>query len=260
MSETNVIAAILLLALAGNTAWNDFASWFAREGTPGPPAEVLRSYTAVLKARGMADEEAQGRIRELQTYIAAHPREALSLHFDRMYTWKNAPFSREPSALVTRIASARKPGRALDIAMGQGRNAIWLAKAGWTVSGYDISPEALRQAQAAAAAAGVKLETRLASHDEYELGSSQWDLVVMSFAFTQLSDAAYMQRVHDSLKPGGVLVIEGFNGPERETNLILKAFLQYRVLLFEDLPDIADWGKIKAPLLRMAVEKRSQTQ
>jgi hypothetical protein len=37
--------------------------------------------------------------------------------------------------------------------------------------------------------------------------------------------------------------------------MILKAFLDYRVLLFEDLPDIADWGKVKAPLLRMALEK-----
>ncbi len=37
--------------------------------------------------------------------------------------------------------------------------------------------------------------------------------------------------------------------------MILKAFLDYRVLLFEDLPDVADWGRMKAPLLRMALEK-----
>ena len=81
--------------------------------------------------------------------------------------------------------------------------------------GYDISGEALRQANAGAAASGVKLDTRLASHEEYELGQSQWDLIVMSFAFTTLSDTAYMKRVRDSLKPGGVLVIEGFNGGPR---------------------------------------------
>ena len=41
-----------------------------------------------------------------------------------------------------------------------------------------------------------------------------------------------------------------------DPNMILKAFLDYRVLLFEDLPDLADWGNAKAPLLRMALEKR----
>ncbi len=79
----------------------------------------------------------------------------------------------------------------------------------------------------------------------------------MSFAFTKLNDPAYMKQVQDSLKPGGVLLVEGFSGgPSGEPNLILKGVLDYRVLLFEDLPDISDWGKVKAPLLRMALEKR----
>lgn len=158
---------------------------------------------------------------------------------------------------MCKVAASRKPGKALDIAMGQGRNAVWLAKAGWTVSGYDISDEALRQAHTAAAAVAVTLETKLTSHDDYELGQAQWDLIVMSFAFTRLSDPAYMRRVRDSLKPGGVLLVEGFNGgPRDEPNMILKEFLDYRVLLFEDLPGVADWGKVRAPLLRMALEKQ----
>lgn len=241
----------------GSGVWEEFAGWFSKEGTPGAPADVVRSYTAALRARGMSEGEAAARGKELEAYIAAHPGEALKLHFNRIYTWAEAPFRREPSALVMKVASTRKPGRALDIAMGQGRNAIWLAKQGWQVSGYDIAETGLREAAAGAAAAGVQIETRLASHDEFELGSSQWDLIVMSFAFTRLSDAEYMKRVRESLKPGGVLIVEGFNGgPQKELNLVLKAFLEYRVLLFEDLPDVADWGKMKAPLLRMALEKR----
>jgi 2-polyprenyl-3-methyl-5-hydroxy-6-metoxy-1,4-benzoquinol methylase len=248
---------ILLLALmAGNPAWEDFAAWFSREGKPGAPADVVRSYATALRERGMSEAAATVRGKEVEEYIATHNREALSLHFNRMYTWEEAPFSREPSALVMKVAGARKPGRALDIAMGQGRNAVWLARQGWTVSGYDISENALREANAAAAAAGLKLETKLASHEEYELGTSQWDLIVMSFAFTRISDEEYMSRIRGSLRTGGVLIIEGFNGgPRPETNRILKAFLDYRVLLFEDLPDMADWGKVKAPLLRMALEK-----
>lgn len=251
-------ALILFLALlAVDSSWKDFADWFSKEGTPGAPADVLKAYSAKLKSRGIADEEIQARAKEIQDHLRTHPQEGLVLHFNRIYTWADAPFTREPSALVKRVAATRKPGRALDIAMGQGRNAIWLAKAGWTVSGYDISDEALRQSAEGAAAAGVKLDAKLASHEEYDLGQSRWDLIVMSFAFTALSDQAYMKRVYDSLKPGGVLLIEGFNGgPRPEKNMILKAFLDYQVLLYEDLPDVADWGKIKAPLLRMALEKK----
>jgi SAM-dependent methyltransferase len=249
-------ALLLLISLAVDGTWEDFTTWFGKEGIPGAPAEVAKAYEAALKTKGLTQDEAQARVKEIQAYIAAHPREALALHFDRIYTWREAPFSREPSALVKRVASTKKPGRALDIALGQGRNAIWLAKAGWTVSGYDISGEALRQANAGAAASGVTIHTELASHDEYELGQSRWDLIVMSFAFTRLSDTEYMGKVRNSLKSGGVLVIEGFNGgPRREPNMILKGFLDYHVLIFEDLPDIADWGKVKAPLLRMALEK-----
>jgi 2-polyprenyl-3-methyl-5-hydroxy-6-metoxy-1,4-benzoquinol methylase len=251
-----MVAAILLLALLSGDGWKDFLDWFAKHGTPGAPPDVLRVYSAALVNQGLSESEAQARIRSVQAYMAAHPKEALTAHFDRMYTWADAPFSREPSALVKKIAATRKPGKALDIAMGQGRNSIWLAKEGWRVSGYDISPEGLRQANAAAAASGVKLDTKLASHDDYELGESQWDLIVMSFAFTRLSDTAYMKKVHDSLRPAGVLIVEGFNGGKRsEPNMILKAFLDYHVLLFEDLPDVADWGKVKAPLLRIAVER-----
>ena len=250
-------SAIFLFALlAGNPSWNDFSDWFRREGTPGPPAEVVKAYGVRLRSSGLTEQQAQTQLEQVQEHIRTHPREALALHFDRMYSWKDAPFNRGASALLKKVASSRKPGRALDIAMGQGRNAIWLAKAGWTVSGYDISEEGLRQANAAAAGLGLKLNTKLASHEEFEFGESQWDLIVMSFAFTRLSDGAFMKRVRDSLKPGGVLLVEGFNGgPPREPNMILKNFLDYRVLSFEDLPDFADWANTRAPLLRMALEK-----
>jgi len=253
-----MIAAMLLLAmLAEDPGWRAFAEWFLRAGTPGAPAEVLQAYGAKLRADGAGAAEVAARVEAVGAYLAAHPREGLVLHFNRMYTWPEAPFRREASALVQRVAGTRRPGRALDIAMGQGRNAIWLARQGWTVSGYDLSDEALRQAEAGARAAGVRLETKLASHEEYELGTEAWDLIVMSYAFTKLSDGAYMQRVHDALKPGGVLLVEGFHGgPRTEANLVLKAFLGYRVLLFEDLPDVADWGQRQAPLLRMALERR----
>ncbi len=250
-------AAILLwlLLAPGDSAWQSFSAWFAREGVPGAPNDVLKAYAAQLKSAGVADAEA--RVAEVRSYIAAHPKEALALHFDRIYTWKDAPFTREPSGFVKKIAATRKPGRALDIAMGQGRNSIWLAKNGWTVSGYDLSEEALRQAAALAREARVSLDIRRSTHEEFDLGREQWDLIVMCYAFTNLSDEAYMQRVYDSLKAGGLLVIDGFGGaPPTQVNPVLKHLMNYHVLYFEDLPGVADWGGRTMPLNRMALEKR----
>lgn len=253
----------LLLVLgppSGEEAWSEFSTWFRAEGIPGSPDQVMKAYSAKLASQGVAEEDVKGRAAAIQAYMASHKMEALALHFDRIFLWKEAPFVKEPSQLVVKIANTLKPGRALDVAMGQGRNAIWLAKQGWDVSGYDLSGEAIRQAQSGASAAGVTLKTQQCSHDEYDYGQAQWDLIVMSFAFTAMNDQAFMQKVHDSLKPGGVLLVEGFNGPpggkRAEANLMLKGILQYRVLLYEDLPDTADWGKVKAPLFRMAVEKQ----
>lgn len=246
----------LMLLLSGDTAWSEFKTWFEKEGIPGAPADVLAAYSAKLQKSGVPGEEAQARLREIEAYGKEHPDEARALHFNRIFTWTAAPFSREPSAFLKRVASTRQPGRALDIAMGQGRNSVWLAKQGWSVSGYDISDEGIRQALAGAAAAGVKLDATLASHETYALGEAKWDLIVMCFAFTKLSDAAYMKTVREALRPGGVLLVEGFGGGKpQQLNMILSAFLDYRVLVYEELPDVSDWGRVKAPLVRMALEK-----
>ena len=59
-------------------------------------------------------------------------------------------FNPEPNKFLTDIVKGRKPGAALDIMMGQGRNALYVASRGWQVTGIDISAEGLRQARAAA--------------------------------------------------------------------------------------------------------------
>ena len=187
-----MLLALLLLLLPSDPVWQSFSDWFSREGIPGAPADVLKAYSSTLTSQGTSAATAEAAVKQVQAYLTAHPREALTLHFNRIYAWTEAPFSREPSAFLKKVAATRRPGRALDIAMGQGRNSIYLAKAGWTVSGYDISDEALRQAARLAAEAGITLDTKLASHDEYDLGQAQWDLIVMSFAFTRLSDEAYI--------------------------------------------------------------------
>ena len=65
-------------------------------------------------------------------------------------------FATEPSAILVEAVKDLSPGTALDAAMGQGRNAVFLARRGWKVSGFDLSAEAIKQATANASRAGVR--------------------------------------------------------------------------------------------------------
>jgi 2-polyprenyl-3-methyl-5-hydroxy-6-metoxy-1,4-benzoquinol methylase len=230
-----------------------FLKWY--EGWQGSfyPQEVLKAYRAQLGKDGVADDEAERRMSIINSAVRAVPVEFTAVHFNKIYSTPNPPFRQEPSQFLVRIADSLKPGAALDVAMGQGRNSVYLASKGWKVTGYDLSDQGMRIAREAANKAGLTIETVKAAHDDFELGKERWDLIVQTFAFTNLSDEAYRKRLFDALKPGGVLLIEGFGG--KPDNTILQGFLSLRVIYFEDREDIADWSMQKARLTRVAVRK-----
>jgi len=229
-----------------------FLHWYdAYTGSFLPP-DVMKAYTEQLAKDGLAKPEIDRRLGVIQAAIRAMPAEFTSIHFNKIYAAPNPPFRQEPSQFLIRIAGALKPGAALDVAMGQGRNALYLAGKGWDVTGYDLSTKGLRLAGDAARKASLALKTVHASHDEFDYGKERWDLIVETYAFTNLEDAAYRRRVVDSLKKGGVLLIEGFGGPK---NSLLEAFRDMRVLYYEDREDVADWGMQRSRLTRIAVQK-----
>jgi 2-polyprenyl-3-methyl-5-hydroxy-6-metoxy-1,4-benzoquinol methylase len=80
--------------------------------------------------------------------------------YDEIYSTKRDIFSSEPNAFMIRMVTGRQPGRALDVAMGQGRNALWLASQRWTVTGFDISPVAIDDARKEAAKRGLQMVAR----------------------------------------------------------------------------------------------------
>src|SRR5436305_7867440 len=94
--------------------------------------------------------------------------------WDQVYTREQHLFTKEPNAFLVDVVEALPPGRALDIGMGQGRNAVWLADRGWDVTGLDISVEGVRQASA--------FEDRMRvvhqSAEEFPIGEHQWDLII----------------------------------------------------------------------------------
>ena len=119
-------------------------------------------------------------------------------------------FASTPSRLVIEAAKGVAPGAALDAGMGQGRNAVYLATQGWTVSGFDLSGEAVKAALANAAKAGVRLDGVKASYADFDFGAEKWDLIVLIFAWAPIDDPAFVARLAKSLRPNGRIVFEHF--------------------------------------------------
>jgi SAM-dependent methyltransferase len=86
-----------------------------------------------------------------------------------------------PDPTLAAIVGGLAPGRALDLATGDGRNAIWLAAHGWTVTAVDFSSVALERARCAAASAGVEVDWVLADLHEWRAVPHSFDLVAVMF-------------------------------------------------------------------------------
>ena len=171
-------------------------------------------------------------------------------------------FNLKPNQLLVDTVKGRKPGTALDLAMGQGRNAVFLATAGWKVTGVDISEEGMKVARDAAAAKKVKLETVNADLDKWDLGKDRWDLVTLIYAG---DSHPLIERVKPSLKKGGLFVVEffakdvmkgsGIGGfaPGELAGLFKDGF---KILVDAEVEDSADWaGQRKTKLARFVAQK-----
>ena len=99
--------------------------------------------------------------------------------------------------LVDNIHILRK-GKALDIAMGEGRNGIYLATQGFDVTGLDISEKGLEKAHALAAKNNVAIKTKVVDLEKAKLESNTYDLILCTYYM----DREILKKFYDALKPG----------------------------------------------------------
>jgi tellurite methyltransferase len=115
--------------------------------------------------------------------------------------------SLDPARFLIENLEILPRGRALDVAMGTGRNAIYLAKEGFEVEGIDISSEAVRVALDRARSAGVSLKARVADLEgDYPIERGAYD-VILCFNYLQRS---LIPRIKEGLRVGGMVVYETF--------------------------------------------------
>jgi SAM-dependent methyltransferase len=173
---------------------------------------------------------------------------------------KQISFKTTPNQLLVDTVKGKKAGTALDVMMGQGRNAVYLATKGWKVTGVDISDEGIRQAKEAAQKKGVPLTAVQADIEKYDFGTNKWDLVTMIYAG---SDASTVEKIKTSLKKNGLFIVEYFHAEGTAGSGIggfatgeLAAKLEgWKILKDEVVEDVADWGMRKMKLVRFVAQK-----
>lgn len=117
-------------------------------------------------------------------------------------------WSGEPNgALVAEVAGLR-PGRVLDVGCGEGADAVWLAKQGWTVTALDVSDVALARARAAAEAAGVSVTWLHSGLVEASLPTGSFELVSAQYPVLWKTESKAAERaLFDAVVPGGTLLV-----------------------------------------------------
>jgi SAM-dependent methyltransferase len=119
-------------------------------------------------------------------------------------------FGVEPNRFLVAEAADLPPGRALDLACGAGRNAVWLAERGWTVTGADFSDVALANARALATERGVDVEWVQADLRDWEPPPREFELVAILYLQLPAEELQpVLARAADAVAPGGTLLVVG---------------------------------------------------
>ena len=272
-----ILLAGLILALPAaaqdkpddSAVWTAFIAWFKAAPLGG---DAFAAYAAKLEQEGVPDAEVERRLAVIGELFSKRP-EGVEAYYDRIFSLPPAKpgqrgFNSAPSDFVVEAAKGLKPGTALDLGTGQGRNAVYLAGQGWDVTGLDISQVGLNAAKENAAKAGVIIKTVKADYSSFEFGVEQWDLILMDFAWAPVSEPDFVAKIEKSLRSGGIVLFEHFvNNPKDPYAPMIRAiepgalkdyFPGLEILSYDEGEGKADWGGPGSRIVRMLARKRSR--
>ncbi|MER7458776.1 class I SAM-dependent methyltransferase [Micromonospora sp. NPDC126480] len=116
----------------------------------------------------------------------------------------------EPNRFVVEELADLPPGRALDLAAGEGRNAVWLAERGWDVTAVDFSAVAVDRGRELARQRGVPVRWQVADVTAYAPPAGGFDLVLIAYLHLPEPDlAAVLSRAREAVRPGGTVFVVG---------------------------------------------------
>jgi SAM-dependent methyltransferase len=133
--------------------------------------------------------------------------------WDRRFSEPGFAYGTEANDFLAASAERYLPpnGEILCLAEGEGRNAVFLARLGFRVTGVDRSAVGLGKARLLAEQRGVAIQTILADLEDFDLGVERWDGIISIWCHTPLSLRVRLHRsVVAALRPGGVFLLEGY--------------------------------------------------
>ncbi len=126
--------------------------------------------------------------------------------WNERYSGDTYRFGKDPIPYLVEQISRLPKGKALDLAMGEGRNGVFLATKGFQVTGLDISEKGLEKAQSLAKAQGATIETKVVDLDDALLGTNEYDLVLCTYYLNR----GLLPKMKQAVKPGGMVVVETY--------------------------------------------------
>ncbi len=128
-------------------------------------------------------------------------------------------YGTEPNDFLVSAVTHLKRGETLSLAEGEGRNAVWLAQQGFTVSAIEQSEKGVAKTLRLALQRGVIVMAERGELETFHIQPNSWDLVVSIYAHTPQELRRKLHRqVVAGLKPGGVFVLEAYTPAQIANN------------------------------------------
>jgi 2-polyprenyl-3-methyl-5-hydroxy-6-metoxy-1,4-benzoquinol methylase len=183
--------------------------------------------------------------------------------WDERFGREGFALGKKANPFLKRNFSLFRKGKALDIATGEGRNAVFLAQHGFDVDAVDISEVGLKKAKKLAKETGVRINTYHADLDTYSIKPEEYDLIT-NFYFLKRS---LIPKIKRGLKKGGRVAFETYilehrnlvtYGPKQakyflKPNELLKLFDGFRILRYRE--GIFKEGGKKKAIASLVAEK-----
>ena len=164
--------------------------------------------------------------------------------WNKRYEGKEFALGKKANPFLRRSIRLLPKGKALDIASGEGRNAIFLAQRGFDVDAVDISEMGLAKIRKQAKEAGVKIHTQLSDLDTHPIEKERYDLIADFYFLSR----RLIPKIKKGIKKGGKIIFEtylleqrelGAGGPRQikyflKPNELLELFKDFRILFYRE--------------------------